>query len=118
MKEMPPEELKRRAGVEAFVEAVEVAPPPVKEEALPREVVVKRECYKYFSKLWNEIKRAAAMEVSIPVVSEMTGMGADLIRKALSYAYWKQVEKIERLANELIECQCRLELEERKGRSS
>lgn len=99
--------------LEAIAPAVEVAPPPIKEPIPEEEQVVKRDCYPTFSKLWDEIKKTAAMEVGIPTVSKRTGIGASFIRKALSEAYTRQLEKIERLANELIECQCEIELKEK-----
>lgn len=105
--EVRAEEEKRR--VEAIAIAVEVAPPPVREPVPAEEQVVRRECYEHFSKLWNEIKKSAAMDVSIPVVSEHTGMGSEFIRKALGYARFSVDEKIEKYANALIECQCELE---------
>jgi hypothetical protein len=102
-----------KAKAEAVAVAVEVAPPPIKEPVPAEEQVVKKECYEYFRKLWDEIKKAGAMEVGIPTVSGRTGIGARFIRKALTYAYEKQLEKIDKLANELIECQCEIELKEK-----
>ena len=64
--------------------AVEITPPiekPVPEE----EIVIHRQCYNLFSRLWDEIRKGAAMEVSIPIVSKRTGIGAELIRKAISH---------------------------------
>jgi hypothetical protein len=107
------EEVKK---AEAVAVAVEVAPPPVREPVPAEEQVVRRECYEYFRKLWDEIRKGAALEVSIPTVSRRTGIGADLIRKALGYARLKNIEKIEKLANSLIECQC--ELEQKHGQST
>ena len=121
--ELEEEKIKRReaeikaeeekAKAEAVAVAVEVAPPPVKEPVPAEEIVVHRDCYEIFSKLWNEIKKAGAMEVGIPTVSGRTGIGASFIRKALAYSYEKQLEKIDKLANELIECQCEIELKEK-----
>lgn len=88
----------------------ELAPPPVREPVPEEQQVVSPECYKIFSKLWDEVKRTAAIEVGVPVVSRRTGSGASFIRRALSAAYDKQLEKIELLANELTECQCELGL--------
>ncbi len=93
--------------------AVEVAPPPIKEPVPEEEQVVKRECYEIFSRLWDAIKKGAAMEVGIPTVSRRTGIGAEFIRKALSFAYERQLEKIEELTNQLIECQCEIEFKEK-----
>jgi hypothetical protein len=98
------EETERRAAV--AVQAVQVAPPPVKEAVEREEMAVSRDCYDYFSKLWNAVKKGAAMEVSIPTVSSRTGFGADLIRKSLSYAQTRNMLKIEELANKLFECEC------------
>jgi hypothetical protein len=109
--EIKAEEEKKKA--EAVAVAVEVAPPPIKEPVPAEEQVVRRECYETFRKLWDEIKKAGAMEVGIPTVSGRTGIGASFIRKALTYAYEKQLEKIDKLANELIECQCEIELKEK-----
>jgi hypothetical protein len=109
--EIKAEEEKKKA--EAVAVAVEVAPPPIKEPVPAEEQVVRRECYETFRKLWDEIKKAGAMEVGIPTVSGRTGIGASFIRKALAYSYEKQLEKIDKLANELIECQCEIELKEK-----
>jgi hypothetical protein len=111
--EIKAEEEKKKA--EAVAVAVEVAPPPIKEPVPAEEQVVRRECYETFSKLWDEIKKAGAMEVGIPTVAGRTGIGASFIRKALAYSYEKQLEKIEKLANELIECQCSLEEKKEHG---
>ena len=109
--EIKAEEEKKKA--EAVAVAVEVAPPPIKEPVPAEEQVVSRECYETFRKLWDEIKKTGAMEVGIPTVSGRTGIGASFIRKALAYSYEKQLEKIEKLANQLIECQCEIELKEK-----
>ena len=104
--------IEEKKKLEAIAPAVEVAPPPIKEPVPEEEQVVKRECYEIFRRLWDEIKKTAAMEVGIPTVSRRTGIGAAFIRKALATAYEKQLEKIERLANSLTECQCEIELKE------
>jgi Asp-tRNA(Asn)/Glu-tRNA(Gln) amidotransferase A subunit family amidase len=98
------EEAERRAAV--AVQAVQVAPPPVKEAVERGEMAVSRDCYDYFSKLWNAVKKGAAMEVAIPTVSSRTGFGADLIRRSLSYAQTRNALRIEELANKLFECEC------------
>ena len=80
--------------------------PPVEEPVPKEQQVVQKKCYPYFRDLWDEIRKGAAMEVSIPIVSERTGIGTELIRKAISHAHIKNIEKVERLANRLLECEC------------
>jgi len=101
------EEVQRRAEVVA--PAVVVAPPPIEKPIPKEEMVISRDCYPLFSRFWNAVRKGAAMEVSIPTVSRRTGIGADLIRKAISHAYTKNIAEVERLANRLLECQCELE---------
>jgi len=84
----------------------ELVPPPIPKPIPKGEQVIQRECYDLFSKLWNEIRAGAAMEVSIPEVSSRTGIATELIRKALSRARVKNLERVERLANKLLECEC------------
>lgn len=90
---------------------VEEISPPIEKPEPKEEAVIHRQCYELFSRLWDEIRKGAAIEVSIPVVSRRTGIGVELIRKAVSYGLMKNIEKAERLANELIEC----EVEKRNG---
>lgn len=97
-------ELERR--VEVAMPVVEVAPPPIREPVAEGEMVIKKDCYPLFSRLWNEIKKGAAMEVGTVTVSQRTGLGSELINKALSYARVKQTDKIERLTDKLLECEC------------
>jgi hypothetical protein len=70
------------------------------------ERVLKPECRELYSKLWDNIKKAAAIEVAIPVVSSRTGVGAEIIRSAISRSRFEIVEKTEKLVNELLECDC------------
>lgn len=70
------------------------------------ERILKPECRELYSKLWDNIKKVAAMEVAIPVVSERTGLGSEIIRKAIARSRYDLIDKIEKLVNNLMECDC------------
>jgi hypothetical protein len=99
------EEEKRKASA-----AAEATPPPVKEPVTQKEVVVSRECYEIFSKLWNEIKRTAALEASVHILAARSGVGTEYLRQSLSYYYRNTMGKLGKLANDLIECECELRM--------
>lgn len=92
--------------VEVVVPAVTVAPPPIEKPIPKGEQVISKDCYPLFSRFWDAVRKGAAMEVSIPTVSRRMGIGAGLIRKAISHAYVKNIAEVERLANKLLECEC------------
>jgi len=70
------------------------------------ERILKPECRQLYSKLWDDIKKVAAIEVAIPVVSESTGVGAAIIRSAVSRSRFEIAEKVEKRVNELLICDC------------
>lgn len=86
--------------LESFIE------PPITEEQAERGQVISKECYRYFNRLWNEVKKNATLGVSIETVRESTGTSMDLLSKALAYARTSSAGRIEDLANKLIECEC------------
>lgn len=84
----------------------DLVPPPVKEPTRRGEVVVSRDCYPIFSRLWNQIKKDAATLDAVKVVAGRTGYGNDLIMRSLASASTKNMMRTERLTDRLLSCEC------------
>jgi hypothetical protein len=97
---------------------VEAVPPPVAPPPAPPPVTARRkermvispECNEIFKRLWKEVEKAASLNIGAVELGTAREGGVAMIRKSLSRAFWETNIKIERLANELMECECELRM--------
>jgi len=86
---------------------IRIVEAPIPEPAArPSEYVIAKDCYKYFSKVWNTIKKEAALTRATRVLNERTGLGTELINRSLSGARRTNVVKAEKYVDDLLECEC------------
>jgi hypothetical protein len=103
---------------------VEAVPPPVAPPPAPPPITARRkermvispECNEIFKRLWKEVEKAASLNVGAVELGTARAGGVAMIRKSLSRAFWETNMKIERLANELLECECSLRMPEEGGK--
>jgi len=81
-------------------------PAPIREPPRRGEMVVSRDCYPLFDRLWKTIQRQATMEHGTRVVSNRTGIGARLIGRSLMAAKGRNLLRQENLIDQILACEC------------
>jgi len=84
----------------------EAIPLPIKEPPRRGEMVISRDCFSLFRRMWDAIKKEQAMGQATRTLSTRTGLGVDLINRSLMQVRSRNTLRTEALVNRLLLCEC------------